>query len=63
MSDPYGSIHPTTTERQEMETYTITGTYTFMVDATDLDEAMQQLQADMDEIMYDWHVEQTYGGK
>ena len=63
MSDPYGSITLTTTERQDMETYTITGTFTFMVDASNLDEAVQQLAADMEEIMYDWNIEQTYGGK
>lgn len=60
MSDPYGSITLTTTERQEMNLYEFRGTYIYIIQAESEDAALNQIEEQLDEIMFEWDIRETY---
>jgi hypothetical protein len=60
MSDPYGSITPTSTERKEMNTYEFHGSYIYIVQAESEEAALNEMDAAFQEVMYEWDIRETY---
>jgi hypothetical protein len=60
MSDPYGSITLTTTERKAMNTYEFRGSYIYIVQAESEEAALNEMDAGFQEILFDWDIRETY---